>query len=78
MIFNEADSKHDPPKFVDLCEKMTGWKDYYFPIRFLGMGAMKQLRTELKVAAMKAGFKLSICGSKSNKKSGKFVDYSMQ
>ena len=62
MLFNEADSKHNPPKFVDLCEKMSGWKDYYFPPCFLEMGAILALRAEIKVAAMKAGFKLSIRG----------------
>ena len=77
-MFNEANSKDDTPIFVDLCEKMSGWNDYYFPSRFLGMGAMLALRAEIKVAAMKAGFKLSICGSKNAKHAGKYVDYSMQ
>ena len=77
-MFNEANSKDDTPIFVDLCEKMSGWNDYYFPSQFLGMGAMLALRAEIKVAAMKAGFKLSICGSKNAKHAGKYVDYSMQ
>ena len=78
ILFNEADSKHDTPRFVDLCEKMAGRNDYYFPSRFLGLSSMMALRAEIKVAALKAGFKLSIRGSKSNKSCGKYVEYTMQ
>ena len=39
---------------------------------------MMALRAEIKVAALKAGFKLSIRGSKSDKGCGKYVEYTMQ
>ena len=77
ILFNEADSKHDTPRFVDLCEKMAGWNDYYFLPRFLGLSSTMELRAKIKVAALKAGFKLSTRGSKSDKGSGKYIEYTM-
>jgi hypothetical protein len=51
---------------IDLCEELvhSAKKDYMFPDHFVGVDARLPLTVQLKIAALKSGFKLNIYSSK--------------
>ena len=62
MMFNQTDKFIDEPDMIDLFQEQrtcTYKKPFLFPIRFVGEESWDNLKLELKLAAMSAGFILS-------------------
>ena len=80
MMFNQTDKSIDEPEMIDLfLEQHTSTykKPFCFPVRFFGEESWDNLKLELKLAAMSAGFILSTGTTKptSKLKTGCFGQY---
>ena len=71
LLFNEAEADSKLPHIVNIMDTLTIGKPYLLPERFYGVESKTQVKIELKLAAMQAGFTLS---PRTSKKSSKLMD----
>ena len=64
MLFNEEEPTSKLPKIVNILDTLEKGVDYVFPQRFGGREAKNQVKVELKLAAIQAGFQLSTRSTK--------------
>ena len=67
LLFNTADDPEVDCNEIDICEVLNSSTPYSFPQRFDGSHNKLKLITELKIAALKAGFVLAQRSAKSSK-----------
>ena len=71
LLFNEADPNSKLPQIVNIMDTLKLGNPYILPERFHGVQSKKQVKIELKLAALQAGFTLS---PRTTKKTSKLME----